>query len=179
MTWQRFLPYETVAEDAKWLQSWAVMVSVKVPLFDSMTKVYDMQMKELAITKARIEQAWGARLFDHTGATEVGAHGFTCVAQSGVHLNEGEFLVEVINPQTLEPAGEGELVLTNLGVNAPDDDDWAIWFPASISILPRHAASASDPRRSVPPSSRANATAAGVQASWRAVVPPTEPARRP
>ncbi len=65
-------------------------------------------------TKARIEQAWGARLFDHTGATEVGAHGFTCVAQSGVHLNEGEFLVEVIDPQTLEPADEGELVLTNL-----------------------------------------------------------------
>ena len=66
-------------------------------------------------TKARIEQAWGARLFDHTGATEVGAHGFTCVAQSGVHLNEGEFLVEVIDLQTLEPADEGELVLTNLG----------------------------------------------------------------
>jgi phenylacetate-CoA ligase len=65
-------------------------------------------------TKARIEQAWGATLFDHTGATEVGAHGFTCVAQSGVHLNEGEFLVEVIDPQTLEPADEGELVLTNL-----------------------------------------------------------------
>jgi phenylacetate-CoA ligase len=65
-------------------------------------------------TKACIEQAWGARLFDHTGATEVGAHGFTCVAQSGVHLNEGEFLVEVIDPQTLEPAEEGELVLTNL-----------------------------------------------------------------
>jgi phenylacetate-CoA ligase len=66
-------------------------------------------------TKARIEHAWGARLFDHTGATEIGAHGFTCVAQSGVHLNEGEFLVEVIDPQTLEPADEGKLVLTNLG----------------------------------------------------------------
>jgi phenylacetate-CoA ligase len=65
-------------------------------------------------TKACIEQAWGARLFDHTGATEIGAHGFTCVAQNGVHLNEGEFLVEVIDPQTLEPADEGELVLTNL-----------------------------------------------------------------
>jgi phenylacetate-CoA ligase len=66
-------------------------------------------------TKARIEEAWGAKLYDHTGATEVGAHGFTCIAQSGVHLNEGEFLVEVIDPQTLEPADEGELVLSNLG----------------------------------------------------------------
>ncbi len=65
-------------------------------------------------TKARIEEAWGARLFDHTGATEIGAHGFTCLAHSGVHLNEGEFLVEVIDPETLEPADEGELVLTNL-----------------------------------------------------------------
>ena len=66
-------------------------------------------------TKARIEEAWGAKLTDHTGATEVGAHGFTCVGQCGVHLNEGEFLAEVVDPRTLEPAEEGELVLTNLG----------------------------------------------------------------
>jgi len=65
-------------------------------------------------TKARIEEAWGAKLTDHTGATEVGAHGFTCIAESGVHLNEGEFLVEVIDPRTGEPADEGELILTNL-----------------------------------------------------------------
>jgi phenylacetate-CoA ligase len=68
----------------------------------------------VAGTKARIEEAWGARLFDHTGATEIGAHGFTCLGQCGVHLNEGEFLVEVIDPSTLKPADEGELVITNL-----------------------------------------------------------------
>lgn len=66
-------------------------------------------------TKQRIEEAWGARLFDHTGATEVGAHGFECIAQQGVHLNEGQFIVEVIDPVTQEPADEGELVITNLG----------------------------------------------------------------
>jgi phenylacetate-CoA ligase len=65
-------------------------------------------------TKARIEEAWNAKLTDHTGATEVGAHGFTCVAQCGVHLNEGEFLIEVIDPRTGQPADEGELVITNL-----------------------------------------------------------------
>ncbi|CAG0941921.1 phenylacetate-CoA ligase [Anaerolineae bacterium] len=65
-------------------------------------------------TKARIEEGWNAKLFDHTGATEVGAHGFTCVAQNGVHLNEGEFLIEVVDPKTGEPADEGELILTNL-----------------------------------------------------------------
>ncbi len=66
-------------------------------------------------TRARIEEAWGAKLFDHTGATEVGAHGMTCLGQCGVHLNEGEFLIEVINPLTLQAADEGELVITNLG----------------------------------------------------------------
>ena len=65
-------------------------------------------------TRARIEEAWGAKVFDHTGATEIGAHGLTCLRQSGVHLNEGEFLIEVINPLTLKPANEGELVITNL-----------------------------------------------------------------
>ena len=66
-------------------------------------------------TRARIEDEWGARLYDHTGATEIGAHGMTCLGQCGVHLNEGEFLIEVIHPQTLEPAEEGELIITNLG----------------------------------------------------------------
>jgi phenylacetate-CoA ligase len=66
-------------------------------------------------TKARIEESWGARVFDHTGATEIGAHGLTCLGQCGVHLNEGEFLIEVINPLDQKPANEGELVITNLG----------------------------------------------------------------
>ena len=66
-------------------------------------------------TRARIEEAWGARVFDHTGATEIGAHGLTCLGQCGVHLNEGEFLIEVINPLDEKPADEGELVITNLG----------------------------------------------------------------
>lgn len=65
-------------------------------------------------TKARIEEAWNAKLTDHTGATEVGAHGFSCVAERGVHLNEGEFLIEVLDPKNGKPADEGELVITNL-----------------------------------------------------------------
>ncbi|MHB8732445.1 MAG: phenylacetate--CoA ligase family protein [bacterium] len=67
-------------------------------------------------TRRRIESAWGARCIDHTGLTEVGATGFTC--QTGeLHLNESEFIPEVIDPATglPEPGGEGELVLTNLG----------------------------------------------------------------
>ena len=67
-------------------------------------------------TRRRIEAAWGARCIDHTGMTEVGATGFTCAAGE-VHLNESEFILEVLDPATgaIMPAGEGELVLTNLG----------------------------------------------------------------
>ena len=68
-------------------------------------------------TRERIEKELGVEAFDHTGATEVGAHGFSCSARDGVHINESEFVVEVFDPRTDESReeGEGELVLTNLG----------------------------------------------------------------
>lgn len=67
-------------------------------------------------TKQRIETAWGARCIDHAGATEVGAHCFEAVEEpGGVYLNEAEFIMEVLDPATDEPADEGELVITNLG----------------------------------------------------------------
>lgn len=65
--------------------------------------------------RSRIEAGWGARAFDHSGMTEVGPYGFECVDQNGLHVNESEFIAEVIDPGTLQPAREGELVLTNLG----------------------------------------------------------------
>jgi phenylacetate-CoA ligase len=67
-------------------------------------------------TRRRIEDAWGATCIDHTGLTEVGATGFTCAAGE-LHLNESEFVAEVIEPGSgaPSPGGEGELVLTNLG----------------------------------------------------------------
>jgi phenylacetate-CoA ligase len=66
-------------------------------------------------TKSRIEDVWGAKCYDHAGATEVGAWGFECSAQRGLHVNEGEFIAEVIDPATGNPAREGELVISNLG----------------------------------------------------------------
>ena len=69
----------------------------------------------LPSTKRRIESAWGAKCYDHVGATEVGAWGFECQAQAGVHLNEREFIFEVVDPTTGSYADEGELVITNLG----------------------------------------------------------------
>jgi phenylacetate-CoA ligase len=65
--------------------------------------------------RARIEEGWGARAFDHAGMTEMGAYGYECAGQAGLHVNESEFIAEVINAVTGQPAREGELVLTNLG----------------------------------------------------------------
>ena len=67
--------------------------------------------------RARVEQAWGARCFDHAGATEVGAYAFACEVRDGLHVNENEFIVEVVDAQG-RPVSEGEtgeLVLTSLG----------------------------------------------------------------
>ncbi|RKU27646.1 phenylacetate--CoA ligase [Candidatus Poribacteria bacterium] len=69
----------------------------------------------LPATKQRIETRWGARAYDHAGATEVGAWGVMCEPQAGLHLNEDEFICEVLDPETGNPADEGELVITNLG----------------------------------------------------------------
>lgn len=70
-------------------------------------------------TKNLIEESWGAKCYDHAGATEVGAFGFECQSQpGGIHVNENEFIAEVIDPATrqpIEPGAEGELVITNLG----------------------------------------------------------------
>jgi phenylacetate-CoA ligase len=69
----------------------------------------------LPATKNKIETAWNARCYDHAGATEVGAWGYECQCQSGLHINEGEFILEIIDPATGELAEDGELVITNLG----------------------------------------------------------------
>lgn len=68
--------------------------------------------------RQRLEALWGARAFDHAGMTEVGAYGFECAAQAGLHVNELEFVAEVLDPESGRPVGPGEvgeLTLTNLG----------------------------------------------------------------
>ncbi len=65
--------------------------------------------------RARIEEGWGARAFDHAGMTELGAYSYECAEQAGLHVNESEYIAEVVDPRAGEPAREGELVLTNLG----------------------------------------------------------------
>jgi len=70
-------------------------------------------------TRRAIESAWGARLFDHSGMTEVGPMSFECIpAPGGMHVIETEYIVEVIDPatgQALPDGQRGEMVVTNLG----------------------------------------------------------------
>ena len=69
--------------------------------------------------KRRIESGWGARCFDHSGASEVGAFGFEASERrNGLYVLETEFIAEVIDTDTgqpVKPGEKGELVLTNLG----------------------------------------------------------------
>jgi phenylacetate-CoA ligase len=73
----------------------------------------------LPSTKKRMEDAWGAKVFDHAGATEIGAWSYECTAQcGGIHANEGMFLVEIEDPMTgeiiEEPGRKGKMIITAL-----------------------------------------------------------------
>jgi phenylacetate-CoA ligase len=67
-------------------------------------------------TKQRIEDAWGAKVYDHIGATEIGAWSYMCTAQKGLHVNEAMFLVEIEDVDTgeliEEPGRNGKMIIT-------------------------------------------------------------------
>jgi len=70
-------------------------------------------------TKKRMEEAWGAKVYDHAGATEIGAWSYECEAQPwGMHANEGLFLVEIEDVETgefiEEPGRRGKMIITAL-----------------------------------------------------------------
>jgi phenylacetate-CoA ligase len=69
-------------------------------------------------TRRRLETAWRAEVFDHLGASEVGPWGYECAEHpGGVHIIEGFFLMEFLDPETDEPAEPGQLsrlVVTSL-----------------------------------------------------------------
>ena len=72
--------------------------------------------------RSRIEQAWGAQVIDHAGASELGAWGFGSVDGKGMHVIETEFIAELLHFDDDTPNGKlvadgelAELVLTNLG----------------------------------------------------------------
>ncbi|MDD3717658.1 MAG: phenylacetate--CoA ligase [Actinomycetota bacterium] len=69
--------------------------------------------------RRRIEESYGVGAFNSYGLSEMCGPGvaFECPAKLGMHVWEDSFLVEVVDPGTLEPVaegGEGELVFTSL-----------------------------------------------------------------
>jgi phenylacetate-CoA ligase len=75
----------------------------------------------VSAVRSCIERAWGARVIDHYGLTEVGPVAFEDWDRpGGLYVNEAEFIAEVLDAQGGPvPDGElGELVLTNLGRTA-------------------------------------------------------------
>lgn len=97
----------------------------------------------IAGTKERMEKAWGAKVYDHAGATEIGAWSYECTAQSGgIHVNEAMFLVEiedVITGEIIEePGRQGKMVITALDRIAQpcvrfDSKDMIEWAPDPCS----------------------------------------------
>jgi len=70
-------------------------------------------------TRSRIEEFYGLKAFNSYGLSEMNGPGvaFECQCQAGLHVWEDNFLMEIIDPDTLEPVAdgvEGELVLTTL-----------------------------------------------------------------
>ncbi len=65
-----------------------------------------------------IEQAWGCIVRRHYGLTETLYGGaLECTERDGLHLMEGNYLFEILDPRTLAPAPEGEfgeILLTTL-----------------------------------------------------------------
>jgi phenylacetate-CoA ligase len=90
-------------------------------------------------TKERMQAAWNAKVFDHAGATEIGAWSFECRFQPhGTHANEAFFLVEIEDIETgeiiEEPGRRGKMVITALDrIGQPcirfDSKDIIEWSP--------------------------------------------------
>ena len=87
----------------------------------------DTKLKVLAIgaephseeQRQRIEQMMGVKAYNSFGMSEMCGPGvgFECPEQNGLHFWEDYYIVEIVNPETLEPVPDGEigeLVLTTL-----------------------------------------------------------------
>ena len=66
----------------------------------------------------QIEAAWGCKVFEHYGMTEMGLGGaVSCGFLEGCHIRESDLYLEIIDPkpgQVLPEGKEGEVVFTTL-----------------------------------------------------------------
>ena len=73
--------------------------------------------------RRRIEQMLGVKAYNSFGMSEMCGPGvaFECPEQNGLHIWEDYYIVEIVDPQTLEPVPDGEvgeLVLTTINRDA-------------------------------------------------------------
>lgn len=73
--------------------------------------------------RRRIENMLGVKAYNSFGMSEMCGPGvaFECTEQNGLHIWEDYYIVEIVDPQTLEPVPEGEvgeLVLTTINREA-------------------------------------------------------------
>lgn len=73
--------------------------------------------------RRRIEQMLGVKAYNSFGMSEMCGPGvaFECPEQNGLHIWEDYYIVEIVDPQTLEPVPDGEvgeLVLTTINREA-------------------------------------------------------------
>lgn len=61
-------------------------------------------------TRAEIEQKMGIRVYDIYGLSEVMGPGVACECeqQHGLHVCEDQFIIEILDPKTLQPVPDGE-----------------------------------------------------------------------
>jgi len=69
--------------------------------------------------RLKLQDLYGFRVFNSYGLSEMNGPGvaFECPEQNGMHMWEDSYIIEIVNPETLEPVapGEiGELVMTTL-----------------------------------------------------------------
>jgi phenylacetate-CoA ligase len=69
--------------------------------------------------RRRIERLLGVKAYNSFGMTEMNGPGvaFECKEQNGMHLWEDNYIIEIVDPDTLEPVPDGEIgemVLTTL-----------------------------------------------------------------
>ncbi|MDA3930240.1 MAG: phenylacetate--CoA ligase [Prolixibacteraceae bacterium] len=70
-------------------------------------------------TRRRIEELYGVKAFNSFGLSEMNGPGvaFECEYQNGLHIWEDSYIVEIVDPKTLQPVADGEigeLVMTTL-----------------------------------------------------------------
>jgi len=69
-------------------------------------------------TRLRLEELWGAEVFDHIGGTEPGGWGGMCSEKNGLHVIEPHYLFEMVDLETMSkpipPGTKGVAVITPL-----------------------------------------------------------------